>query len=256
MTKSYAVQPQRIDIHRDFINLLSEQEIYSLTLLAHIHNEITTLMRILTHTIPKKEQTSIERAGSFQMMHQIARLLCGKIYEAKEKIYQKQVQEFISKWCIPFETEKSVASLSKEFTTAFNQSKWLHRARNRHAMHYPKIDEWTDAIDYTSQNNFEIIVGSNKHELLFRTADVAAFAAFSLEVDDTDVSNGISKMADEIGPLALALSQLTTQALGGFVQASRLSDKKRSYARHKEGKKFKTIEMESFEIPFFFHLNE
>lgn len=195
MTKSHTIQPQRIDIHRDFISSLTRQEIYSLTLLSHIHNEISTLMRMLEHSFPKSEQTEIERAGTFHMVQLFARLICGKIYEANEKIYQKHVQEFIKKWCIPYETQQSIESLSAEFKKSFKQSKWLNRARNRHAMHYPRIDEWGQALDFAGKYNFEIIVGSKKEELLFRTADIAAFAAFSLEIDDTDIINGIEKMS-------------------------------------------------------------
>ncbi len=123
-------------------------------------------------------------------------------------------------------------------------------------MHYPKIEEWTEAIQFTSKNNFDIVVGSNKDEILFRTADVAAFASFSLDVDETDIFSGIEKMAKDIGPLALTLSRLTMHCLGGFIQASQYSDKKRSYAKHKEGKTFKTIEFHNFEIPYFFYYGE
>ncbi|WP_155636816.1 hypothetical protein [Burkholderia gladioli] len=255
MHKSHATKPQRIDIHRDFLANLKDHEIYSLILLGHINNEITTLMRTMELTFPKNEQTMIEKSGSFHLIQFFAKLLCGKIFEANEKIYQKHVQDFIKKWCVPYDAQKIIESLSLDFKKTFKSSKWLTKARNRHAMHYPKLEEWTEAIQYTKTQNFDIIVGSSQNEILFRTADVAAFLAFSLDVDNTDALIGIKRMASEIGPLALSLSKFTAQCLKGFIQASNSANPKKKYAKHKEGKSFKTINFDDFEIPYFFNFN-
>lgn len=232
---------------------------YSVLLLGQIFNETIMLHKLCLASRPGPDTTIAQTHAMFAQMSLLARLLCGKIYEAHKALTAVEVKRFFFEVCFPLMPEGKGRELLKTFNRDVSTCRWLANARNGHAMHFPDSSQWAHAMSAMKdrKREFELIMGDTVGDSYFSSsADVAAIS-FYLEADSTDWQSGLQHFSDDVMKMTQSLNALIRHSLDAFfLQLLAKEIPKDRRAKIKNAKSFDRPAMRDCRIPFFLDFTE
>lgn len=204
---------------------------YAFLFLGHAFNELAALQKLLYRAqAPNLHDVPAEILDGHNTNYlTICRLLVGKISEAIIRLNSPSVGKQVNEHFLPLVGGKEKLRLLNQ---AFSTSKWIHAVRNEHALHYPSMEDWSDALaeEPTIQH---IVIGEVTGNTLFVASEEIALRAVLAEIDPKiSLEDALGKLLNEILHIAALL--------GEFLQEASVR-----FAKERLGaKEWKTLEMD------------
>jgi hypothetical protein len=250
-------QLERFIMPRGAWQALLPEDRYSILMLGHIFNEAMILQRMIFVSAPPDKATQVERDANGAQMMFLAKMLCGKVYEAQIALNAAVINTFLTKRCFPLLEDGEGERLRREFNRLASGSAWLKEARNQHSMHYATFDQWKDVLPVmdTHKMGFEFVMGRLTGDTFYSTSDAAANLSFYLEADQ-DWQTGLQVVSTETKRLSGALGLLIRECLNAFFNAQwEAPARRKDKLQRRIAPKFDRLPLDTFKLPYFFNLD-
>lgn len=175
---------------------LKTEDKYCLLMLGHIHNELSWLHR-MSYISSKSEEigrNTIKSTGNLMQAIFLARLLLAKLFEFNILMEsQSIIKTFIEK---NFEPKDSKVGFKKveEILNLFSSEDWIRTARNKHFLHYPKLNDVRETIDSPDIIwELEVFHGKSSSNTFYPTSDVMANYAWYALANPNNPMQGLNE---------------------------------------------------------------
>jgi hypothetical protein len=204
---------------------LTTEEKYCFLTLGHIHNEISWLQR-MSYISSKSDDINsnqIKSTGNLMQAIFLAKLLLAKLFEFNILMEsQTLIPEFIKTYFNPKNSEGT--EKLEAIVKLFSSEEWIRAARNKHFLHYPKLNDVRGTIESPDIVwDLEVIHGKNSSNTFYPTSDVMANYAWYALANPRNPMQGFSEALTTIRELALLTLNTLEQSLGYFTD-SKLQD--------------------------------
>lgn len=200
-------------------NELTTEDKYCFLTLGHIHDEISWLQRMsyITSKSTDPNGNELKNKGNLMPAIFLSRLLLAKLFELKVLMEgEVLITNFIQTYFNPENRDAGIEKLNA-INELFAGEDWIRKARNKHFLHYPKINDVRDTIENPDLIwDIEIIHGKNSSNTFYPTSDVMAnYAWFSL-ANPEEPMKGFNEALSTIKELASLTLNTLEQSLGYF----------------------------------------
>lgn len=139
------VAMQELQVPVADIKRMTEQERFAYYLLGHMFNELMCLQKLVAYALPKHEDVrdAVRQPEMGQALF-LFRLACGKLWEVRAAINQREVSETLRQRV--FVAIKDGADRLKAVNKAIESTPWLSKMRNRIGFHFPTFADWQGLI--------------------------------------------------------------------------------------------------------------
>lgn len=211
---------------------LTTEEKYCFLTLGHIHDEISWLQRMsfISSKSADINGNEIKSTGNLMQAIFLARLLLAKLFEFNILMEnQSLVPDFIKTYFNPKVANEGSERL-KTILELFASEGWIRAARNKHFLHYPKINDVKETIENPDMEwEVEIIHGKKSSNTFYPTSDVMANYAWFKLANPENPMQGFDEALTTIRKLALLTTDTLEKSLGYFTdqKLQKLSDNKK-----------------------------
>lgn len=199
---------------------LSDDEKYAFLVLGHVYNELSWLQRTAILFSKSRPKGEIQINGAVSQTLTAARLFLGKLNEFRILLNdQPLLKRFIVDHFDNADRPHGQRALD-ELMALFDGNPWLHTARNKHFLHYPKKNDVIDTILDTNINwEPEILHGEESANTLFPTSDVLGNYSWFRLADGTNPVRGLQDALKAAKELCGASLHIIERSLALFVNA-------------------------------------
>lgn len=208
---------------------LTTEDKYCFLTLGHIHDEISWLQRMsyISSKSADINGNKLKNTGNLMQAIFLARLLLAKLFEFNVLMEnQALIPEFIKTYFNPEIADEGAKRL-QTITESFTSEDWIRTARNKHFLHYPKINDVRGTIENPDIVwEVEIIHGKKSSNTFYPTSDVMANYAWFELANPKNPMKGFDEALGTIKELALLTLNTLEQSLGYFTdeKLQKLSD--------------------------------
>jgi hypothetical protein len=210
---------------------LTTEEKYCFLTLGHIHDEISWLQRMsyISSKSSGINRNEIKNTGNLMQAIFLTRLLLAKLFEFNILMEtQTLIPEFIKTYFNPNNSEGT--ERLEAIVKSFSNEEWIRKARNKHFLHYPKINDVRETIENPDIVwDIEIIHGKKSSNTFYPSSDVMANYAWYALANPENPMKGFDEALGTIKELALLTLNTLEQSLGYFTdqKLQKLSDNKK-----------------------------
>lgn len=201
-------------------NALSDDDRYCFLALGNICNEISWLQRMSFITSKSADRsTEVERSANLMQASFLARLLIGKLYESYVvmRVGTSPIPTFIEKHYDP-ENPTIGKDKVKEIFEYYETNEWIGLTRNKHGLHYPKLQDVVETLNDTQLVwDVNVYHGKNTSNTFYPAADVLANYAWFKLVNIDEPMEGFNQALKIIQKLSLLTLQTLEQSIGYFI---------------------------------------
>lgn len=199
---------------------LSTELRYCLLVMGHIHDELNWIQRMafLTTRQPKFRR-EVQRQGQMMQSLALARLFLAKLLEFWNLLEPagSPLRAFIADNFHPDHADEGVRRLD-ELSEHFKAEGWLGTVRNKHFMHYPRLESVRETLEDTQiQWGLEIYHGTRTSNTLYPTSDVLANYAWFRRVNPNSPMDGLGEALDSLTALSRLTLSTLEESIGHFV---------------------------------------
>ena len=213
---------------------LTEVDRYCLLVLGHIHDELSWLQRLAFLATRGHQFTDeVERQGGMMQATMLARLLFGKLFEFQILLSPKEspIRQFISEFYQPTEPQAGT-TLVEEILMQFENEAWIRVGRNKHFMHYPKLNDVRETLsDPTIEWHLEVFHGEVSSNTFYPTSDVLANYAWFRLVNPDEPMKGLEEALDMLTSITRLTLKALEQSIGYFIDGRLMSLSKNERVR-------------------------
>jgi hypothetical protein len=216
------VQVTRLDVPLACILALSPAERYAYYMLGHLFNELMFMQKLLHYALPKHEDDRlVRRLPEFGQLFMIARIVVGKLWEAKLTLEKRELADVLDKSFTPL-----MPHAQDRFTPwkrRLASAKWPQRLRDRHSFHYPTFEQWKNLISPdASWEDDRIYMASQSGNVFYAGSDAIASHWMFGQKEPSDPKKAVDPMVTELISLLGEFTSAVEDTLGAFV-AERLA---------------------------------
>jgi len=228
------------------VKRLSPEDRYAYYLLGHMFNELMALQKQISFLLPKHGDVRRSRRspeiGQAVFMFRIA---SSKVWEAKEKLWSKEISKFLRERVFPEMADGS--SQLKELNAAINSASWLASLRNVLGFHYPSFEDWRQFTtpDEDWVDDIVYVGEANGNTFYDGSEAVAQYWMFSRH-GRFDVPASIDPLIEQMITLLTSMTNFLSSVISTFIGVVLLG----GHGKHISVGKVLAPQHDEFFVPF------